>query len=57
MPRTIYPPQVTSVEIEWISLVTRADKDFYKSRRNEIEYEFTGRTFTADPLTRGAYGS
>ena len=47
---------VRSVDRPWITFVTRADPDFYRAKRDEVEYEFTERTFKADPATRGAYG-
>lgn len=50
--------RVTSVEVPVESLIKRADTDFYKARRKEVEYTFSnGRRKTADPATRGAYNN
>jgi hypothetical protein len=39
----------------WRTLVIRADPDFEKDRRVEVEYEFSKRVFTGNPDRRGAY--
>lgn len=49
--------RVTSTEVPLETLIKRADPDFYKNRKREVEYEFSGRKKTADPSTRGAYNS
>ena len=54
MPDTAIP--VRSREVSWLTLVLRADPDYYREKRNEIEYEFpNGKTFYGDSNTRGAY--
>lgn len=55
MSRYLPPTRVTTLEIPLLSLVVRADPEFERARRREIEYEFTNRVFRADPATRGAY--
>lgn len=48
--------RVTSIEVPLETIIKRADPDFYRDRRKQIEYEFSnGRKKTADPSTRGAY--
>ena len=44
-----------SIEIPFRAMVTKADPDFERERRNEPEYEFRGRTFRANRAKRGAY--
>lgn len=48
-------PRIRSIEIPFKVLVVRADPDFERARRNEIFYEFTGRTFRGDNSKAGAY--
>ena len=48
------PPQ--TIEVPWERIVLRADPDFYKDKAKQPEYEFTKKTFRADPETRGIYG-
>lgn len=45
----------TSREIDFLTEVRRADPDWQRDRRRELEYSFTGRDFYADPAKRGAY--
>lgn len=45
-------PEIT---IHYTTLLKRADPDFYRDRLKEPEYEFTKRTFTGNPTSRGAY--
>jgi hypothetical protein len=52
-----YPDTSTRVERPYYALVRKADPQFEKDRRKQPEYEFKGRTFTADPATRGAYNN
>jgi hypothetical protein len=49
------PHAVTTLEIPYLSLVVRADPDFEKKKHREIEYQFAGPNFYADPTNRGAY--
>ena len=49
------PTRVHSIEVPWKALVLRADPDFERELRNEVEYEFPHRTFTANRAKRGAY--
>jgi hypothetical protein len=46
-----------TVEFPYETVLKKADPDFYKDRKREVEYEFAGgrRRFTADPTKRGAY--
>jgi hypothetical protein len=48
-------PRVKSVTIPWRSIVIRADPDYEKTKRNEVEYEFSKRVFTGNMARRGAY--
>ena len=49
-----HPPK--SISIPWKALVQRHDPDLERDKRNEIEYQFSnGRTFRANPATRGPY--
>ena len=41
----------------WLTLVIAADPNFERDKHHEIEYEFTGRWFYADPYNRGAYAN
>ena len=45
-----------SIAISWLRILLAADPDFYKDAVREPEYEFSRRTFRANPKTRGAYG-
>ena len=46
----------TNLDIPWLALVTRADPDFPRAKRRDVEYEMSsGRKFMADPTDRGAY--
>ena len=47
--------RVTVTSRPWLVLVTQADPNFERDKHHEIEYEFTGRWFYADPYNRGAY--
>lgn len=44
-----------SVDRTFKTLVIQADPDFEIEKRREPEYEFPGRTFTANPATRHPY--
>jgi hypothetical protein len=44
------------VEVPFIRIIKRNDPTFFADRVQQDEYEFRGRTFRADPTTRGAYG-
>lgn len=48
-------PQPTRIEMPYKVLVIRADPEFERAKRREAFYEFTGRTFYANPMTSGAY--
>ena len=41
--------------MSWDAYVRQADPEFDAARRKQVEYEFTTRTFSADPAKRGAY--
>lgn len=44
-----------SVTIPFRTSVLKADPDFEMARRQEIEYEMTGRVFKGNSSTRGPY--
>ena len=46
---------MVTLQIPYLALVTRADPDFNRLKRRQIEYEFTNRNFFGDPENRGAY--
>lgn len=48
-------PQPKRIEVPFKVLVLRADPDFERAKRNEVFYEFTGRTFRGNPAVSGAY--
>lgn len=48
-------PQPRRIEVPFKVLVTRADPDFERAKRNEVFYEFTGRVFKGDNARSGAY--
>jgi len=49
--------KVTNLEIPWLTVVMRADKDWSRGSVRELEYEFPkpGRCFYANPYERGPY--
>jgi hypothetical protein len=49
------PTKVRSSEVPYLALVTQFDPDFERKKHREVEYEFQGRVFVADPYKRGAY--
>lgn len=51
------PTRVSTTEIPYLALVTSADPDFERRKHREVEYEFSGRVFLADPYVRGANNS
>lgn len=51
------PIKGATLEIPYQVLVTRADPDFNRGKYRQIEYEFTGHWFYANPLIRGAYNN
>ena len=45
-----------NVAVPYLALVTRADPEFQRAKRRQVEYEFSNdRQFVADPANRGAY--
>ncbi len=54
-PRYNPPTQVTTLNVPYAALVNRADPDYQRRKRREVEYEFSGRVFYADPNVRGAF--
>lgn len=44
------------VAVPFLTIIKRQDPDFFRDRRDQLEYEFSRRSFHADPMTRGAYG-
>ncbi|MGP0093140.1 MAG: hypothetical protein ACLPKB_24845 [Xanthobacteraceae bacterium] len=55
MPLYKPPTNVSTIQIPYQVLVTRADPEFERRKHREVEYEFQGRAFLADPYVRGAY--
>jgi hypothetical protein len=56
-PVQVYPNTATRLEIPILAFIKRRDPTFFRDRANVDEYCFSnGRSFTADPTTRGAYG-
>ncbi len=49
------PTRVVTVEYPFLALVTQHDPEFERRKHREVEYEFTGKVFLADPYVRGAY--
>src|SRR5258708_5460636 len=49
------PTRVTPLGIPYRSLVVRADPEFERLKHREVEYEFDGQIFLADPYQRGSY--
>lgn len=49
------PTKVATSEVPYLALVTQFDPDFERRKHREVEYEFEGRVFLADPYVRGAY--
>lgn len=47
--------RVVTLQMPYLALVTRADPEFERRKHREVEYEFAGRNFLADPYRRGAY--
>lgn len=43
------------IEIPFRYMIKKADPDWDKDRRREPEYQFSGRTFSAERNKRGAY--
>ena len=48
-------PNPTRIEFPFKVLVIRADPAFERAKRNELQYEFTGRDFRGDNSRSGAY--
>lgn len=48
-------PAPKRIEVPFKVLIVRADPDFEQRKRNEVFYEFTGRTFKGNNATKGAY--
>jgi hypothetical protein len=44
-----------TLNIPWRAMVLRADPDYEREKREQVEYKFTGREFKANPEKRGAY--
>jgi hypothetical protein len=55
LPKYSPPTRVTTRELPWISLVTRADPAWGRERHYEIQYETTGRNFYANTDVDGPY--
>jgi len=50
------PTKVTTVVVPFLTIVLRADPDFYRAQKFEPYYHFSnGRLFTGDNATTGAY--
>ncbi len=57
MTAPLYRPatRVVTTSVPYLALVTQADPMFERDKHNQVEYEFQGRAFRADPYVRGAY--
>jgi hypothetical protein len=42
------------MQYPWLALVSAADPDFQRKKHREVEYEFAGRNFYADPTSVAA---
>lgn len=51
------PTKVVTTQFPWLALVSAADPDFQRKKHREVEYEFAGKNFFADPTVRGAYNN
>jgi hypothetical protein len=49
------PTKVVATEIPYLAMVVRDDPSWARLKYNEIEYEFAGKAFRANPYARGAY--
>lgn len=49
------PTRVSTLQMPYLALVTRDDPEFERKKHREVEYEFDGKIFLADPTRRGAY--
>jgi hypothetical protein len=49
------PTRVTTIQIPYQALVSRADPNWNRYKFREIEYEFSGKVFLANPYQRGPY--
>lgn len=49
------PTQVTTRQVPFLSLVVQADPNWARGKFFDVEYEFSGRYFYANPYQRGAY--
>jgi hypothetical protein len=49
--------KVTTIQVAFLNLVTRADPNWAKDKFWEIEYEFTGKNYYANPYIRGAFNT
>lgn len=49
------PNDTARRELPYLAVIRQRDPDYLKDRREETEYRFPGRTFTADQSTRGPY--
>lgn len=55
VPRYLPPTRVSTIELPWLSMVTRADPYWSRDRHHEIEYVFTNKVVYCNPDTTGAY--
>lgn len=52
----LFVPSVRRTVRTWRELVIKADPDFERDKRNELEYEFSnGKQFRGNRSLRGAY--
>jgi hypothetical protein len=49
------PTKVTTRSFPYLALVTQADPMWQRRKHREVEYEFAGKVFFADPYVRGSY--
>jgi hypothetical protein len=48
-------PNTRTLQVPFLVLVTRADPDRQRAQVDQVEFEFTGRTFRHNPNVRGPY--
>lgn len=51
------PTRVSTTETPFLALITSADPGWARGKFREVEYEFQGKNFYANPYTRGSFNS
>jgi hypothetical protein len=56
---SLYKPniRVATTQMPYLALVSSADPEFQRRKHREVEYEFQGQVFVANPYVRGAYNN